>query len=98
MVMNVINSLVPLVDDSHSLKKILLFYWEVIEKTHANGSLKEEMILVCNSLRKDLLHPNEYIRGRTLKLLSRIQLRVFCVYILGNIRTTARCHSGECKS
>ncbi|CAD8125535.1 unnamed protein product [Paramecium sonneborni] len=62
-------------DETHSLKKILLFYWEVIEKTHPNGSLKEEMILVCNSLRKDLLHPNEYIRGRTLKLLSRIQLR-----------------------
>ncbi|CAD8103287.1 unnamed protein product [Paramecium primaurelia] len=75
MVMNVINSLVPLSDETHSLKKILLFYWEVIEKTHPNGSLKEEMILVCNSLRKDLLHPNEYIRGRTLKLLSRIQLR-----------------------
>ena len=30
------------------------------------------MILVCNSIRNDLLHPNEYIRGRTLRLLSRI--------------------------
>lgn len=76
MVMNVINNLVPLQEESHSLKKILLFYWEVIEKTNPNGGLKDEMILVCNSLRKDLLHPNEYIRGRTLKLLSRIQLRV----------------------
>jgi coatomer subunit beta len=93
MVMNVINALVPLVDDSHSLKKILLFYWEVIEKTHPNGSLKEEMILVCNSLRKDLLHPNEYIRGRTLKLLSRIQLRVLSIIILGNIRATSKCYS-----
>jgi coatomer subunit beta len=33
------------------------------------------MILVCNSLRNDLLHPNEYIRGRTLKLISRIQYK-----------------------
>lgn len=37
MVMNVINSLVPLADETHALKKILLFYWEVIEKTHPNG-------------------------------------------------------------
>lgn len=70
--MNVINALVPLNDETHALKKILSFYWEVIEKTDPNGALKPEMILVCNSLRKDLLHPNEYIRGRTLKLLSRI--------------------------
>jgi coatomer subunit beta len=58
------------------LKKILLFYWEAIEKVNPNGNLKDEMILVCNSLRNDLLHPNEYIRGRTLKLVSRIPHRV----------------------
>ncbi len=28
-----------------------------------NGDLKEEMILVCNALRSDLMHANEYIRG-----------------------------------
>lgn len=33
------------------------------------------MILVCNSIRNDLLHPNEYIRGRTLKLLSRVMYK-----------------------
>jgi len=33
------------------------------------------MILVCNSIRNDLLHPNEYIRGRTLRLVSRIMYR-----------------------
>ena len=75
MIMSVINTLVPISSESHQLKKILLFYWEVIEKVNANGKLKDEMILVCNSLRNDLLHPNEYIRGRTLKLISRIQYR-----------------------
>jgi len=95
--MNVINNLVPIQEESHSLKKILLFYWEVIEKTNPNGGLKDEMILVCNSLRKDLLHPNEYIRGRTLKLLSRIQLRVWeYFFILGNIGTAANSHCGKC--
>lgn len=75
MIMSVINTLVPLQSESHQLKKILLFYWEVIEKVNSNGKLKDEMILVCNSLRNDLLHPNEYIRGRTLKLISRIQYK-----------------------
>jgi len=42
------------------------------------------MILVCNSLRNDLLHPNEYIRGRTLKLVSRIPHRV--IYIKNKIK------------
>ena len=42
---------------------------------NANGALKDEMILVCNSIRNDLLHPNEYIRGRTLRLLSRVMNR-----------------------
>lgn len=35
----------------------------------------DEMILVCNSLRNDLLHPNEFIRGRTMRLLSRTMYR-----------------------
>ena len=52
-----------------------MLYWEIIEKVEKNGKLKDEMILVCNSLRKDLLHPNEYIRGRTLRLISRIMYR-----------------------
>jgi len=30
------------------------------------------MILVCNSIRNDLLHANEYIRGRTLRMLMRV--------------------------
>ncbi len=33
------------------------------------------MILVCNSLRNDLLHPNEFIRGKTLRLVSRIMYK-----------------------
>lgn len=33
------------------------------------------MFLVCNSLRSDLLHPNEFLRGRTLRLVSRIMYK-----------------------
>jgi coatomer subunit beta len=52
-----------------------LYYWEIIEKVNSDGSLKDEMLLVCNSIRKDLLHPNEWVRGRTLRLVSRIMNR-----------------------
>ena len=44
----------------------------MVEKVSPNGELKQEMILVCNSIRNDLLHPNEYIRGRTLRMLMRV--------------------------
>ncbi len=49
--------------------------YKVIEKLKANGKIKDEMILVCNSLRNDLLHPNEFIRGKTLRLVSRIMYK-----------------------
>lgn len=45
---------------------------KIIEKEDQNGNLKDELYLVNNSLRNDLLHPNEYIRGRTLRLLMRV--------------------------
>lgn len=36
-------------------------------QTNAEGKLLHEMILVCDAYRKDLQHPNEYIRGSTLR-------------------------------
>ena len=62
---------VSIVDDIR-VKKLLFLFWEVIEKTQQNGKIREEFILVCNSLRKDLMHPNEYVRGRTLRLLTKL--------------------------
>ena len=52
----------------------MLLYWEVIEKNKSpnDPTLKDEMFLACNSLRSDLLSHNEYLRGRTLRLVSRI--------------------------
>lgn len=57
----------------HFLKKLLLVYWEVVEKTGSDGKLLPEMILVCNAIRNDLQHPNEYIRGITLRFLCKIK-------------------------
>jgi coatomer subunit beta len=52
----------------------LFLYWEIVEKTNLDGSVKDEITLACNALRKDLLSPNEYVRGRTLRLVSKISL------------------------
>jgi len=59
-------------EDHKDIKKLLLLYWEVLEKTNADGKLKEEMILLCNALLQDLKSPNEFVRGRTLRLVSRL--------------------------
>mmetsp|Transcript_9969 Transcript_9969/g.22669 ORF Transcript_9969/g.22669 Transcript_9969/m.22669 type:complete len:1015 (-) Transcript_9969:70-3114(-) len=57
----------------HRVKKLLMVYWEIVDKCKENGELKEEMILVCNALRNDLMHPNEYVRGSTLRLLCKMR-------------------------
>jgi len=71
MMMNVIRFCVT--SNNHRIKKLLMIYWEITEKTKENGELKDEMILVCNALRNDLTHPNEFIRGCTLRLLCRMK-------------------------
>lgn len=44
LLMTVIRFVVP--SDDHKLKKLLLIYWEVIDKTGPDGKLLPEMILV----------------------------------------------------
>ena len=73
LIMPVLTNLQQIPD--HEIKKILFLYWEVIEKTNLDGTLKEELILACNAIRKDLLSSNEFIRGRTLRLVSKIPLK-----------------------
>jgi len=69
----VLKYLVPI--ENHEIKKLLYLFWESIEKRKPDGSLKDEILLACNNFRKDLTHSNEFIRGKTLKLISRIMFR-----------------------
>jgi len=71
LLMTVIRFVMPV--DNHAIKKLLLLYWEIVDKTTADGKLLHEMILVCNALRNDLTHPNEYIRGVTLRFLTKLK-------------------------
>ncbi|KAI0348157.1 coatomer protein [Trametopsis cervina] len=70
LLMPVIQYVMP--SKNKQLKKLLHFYWEVCPKYDENGKLKQEMILVVNAIRNDLQHPNEYIRGATLRFLQKI--------------------------
>jgi len=71
LLMTIIKFVVASTD--HRVKKLLTIYWEIVDKCKENGDLKEEMILVCNALRSDLMHANEYIRGSTLRLLCKMK-------------------------
>jgi coatomer subunit beta len=57
----------------HTLKKLLMLYWEIVPKHDSSGVLLPEMILVCNAIMMDLNHPNEYIRGSCLRFLCKLK-------------------------
>ncbi|GJP57401.1 hypothetical protein CLOP_g5 [Closterium sp. NIES-67] len=59
--------------EDHTIQKLLLLYLEIIDKTDSAGKILPEMILICQNLRNNLQHPNEYIRGVTLRFLCRLQ-------------------------
>eukprot|EP00127_Corallochytrium_limacisporum_P003340 Clim_evm29s148 gene=Clim_evmTU29s148 len=71
MLMLVIRYVLPSKD--HTIKKLLLIFWEIVPKYNSDGKLKQEMILVCDAYRKDLQHPNEFIRGSTLRFLCKLK-------------------------
>ncbi|KAF2722691.1 Coatomer, beta subunit [Polychaeton citri CBS 116435] len=71
LLMHIIRFVMP--SKSKTLKKLLYFYYEVCPKLDASGKLKQEMILVCNGIRMDLQHANEYIRGNTLRFLCKLR-------------------------
>ncbi|GAA6052491.1 hypothetical protein JCM3770_003792 [Rhodotorula araucariae] len=71
LLMPIIQFVLP--SKSKQIKKLLHFYWEICPKLDENGKLKQEMILVCNAIRNDLQHPNEYIRGATLRFLQKVR-------------------------
>lgn len=71
LLMIVIRFVMPLQD--HTIKKMLLVFWEVVPKYTADGKMLHEMILVCDAYRKDLQHPNEFIRGSTLRFLCKLK-------------------------
>ena len=58
--------------EDHTIQKLLLLYLEIIDRTDSRGKILPEMILICQNLRNNLQHSNEYIRGVTLRFLCRL--------------------------
>ncbi|KAJ8555174.1 hypothetical protein K7X08_012670 [Anisodus acutangulus] len=58
--------------EDHTIEKLLLLYLEIIEKTDSKGRVLPEMILICQNLRNNLQHPNEYLCGATFRFLCRL--------------------------
>ena len=50
LLMTVIRFVMPQQD--HTIKKLLLIFWEVVPKYTADGKMMQEMILVCDAYRK----------------------------------------------
>jgi len=75
--------------DDKQLKKLCCLFWEVVPKyqeptsdevlraSSGGGRLRRkmlpEMILVCNAIRNDLIHPNEFVRGSSLRFLCKVK-------------------------
>ncbi|KAF2859839.1 Coatomer, beta subunit [Piedraia hortae CBS 480.64] len=71
LLMHIIRFVMP--SKSKPLKKLLYLYYEICPKLDAQGKLKQEMILVCNGIRSDLQHHNEFVRGNTLRFLAKLR-------------------------
>jgi coatomer subunit beta len=49
ILMTIIRFVMPVAD--HTLKKLLLIFWEIVPKSTPDGKLMQEMILVCDAYR-----------------------------------------------
>ncbi|KAI5954194.1 SEC26 [Candida jiufengensis] len=84
LLMHIIRFVMP--SKNKELKKLLYHYWEVCPKLDENGKMRHEMILVCNAIQRDLQHPNEYIRGNTLRYLNKLKEPELLETLVPNVR------------
>lgn len=85
LLMTIIRFVMP--SNDHTIKKLLLIFWEIVPKSTPDGKLMQEMILVCDAYRKDLQHPNEFIRGSTLRFLCKLKEPELLEPLMPSIRT-----------
>lgn len=84
LLMHIIRFIMP--SRNKELKKLLYFYWEVCPKLDNQGKMRHEMILVCNAIQHDLQHPNEYVRGNTLRFLCKLREAELLETLIPNVR------------
>ncbi|EKX49625.1 coatomer subunit beta 1 [Guillardia theta CCMP2712] len=84
LLMDVIKFVVP--NEDKGLKKLLYLYLEAVEKRGRDGNLLLPMILICNMIRNDLNHPNEFVRGSALRFLSKIREKDILEPLVSSLR------------
>lgn len=84
LLMHIIRFVMP--SKNKELKKLLYFYWEICPKLDDKGKMRQEMILVCNAIQRDLQHPNEYVRGNTLRFLNKLKEPDLLETLVPNVR------------
>ena len=84
LLMKVIQYIVP--NEDKGLKKLLYLYLEAVEKRSPDGNLLPEMILICNMIRNDLNHPNEFVRGSALRFLSKMREKDILEPLVASLR------------
>ena len=86
VLMHIIRFVLPS-QKNKQIKKLLLLYFELCPKLGEDGRLLQEMILVCNALRNDLQHPNEFVRGFTLRFVAKIKEQEILEPLVQSIRS-----------
>lgn len=56
LLMTIIRFVMP--SPNHTIKKLLLIFWEIVPKTTPDGKILQEMILVCDAYRKVRIKKN----------------------------------------
>ena len=84
LLMHIIRFVMP--SRNKRIEKLLYHYWEVCPKMDESGKMRHEMILVCNAIQRDLQHPNEYIRGNTLRYLTKLKEPELLETLVPNVR------------
>lgn len=65
-------------------------------KYSADKKLLSEMILVCNALRNDLNHANEYVRGSMLRFLCKLKEPELLEPLVPSIKVSCLIFSERC--
>lgn len=70
MLMTVIRYVLP--HENTHLRKMGLYFLEIVDARGDDGAMRPEMILVCNMVRNELVHANEFSRGCSLRFVCKL--------------------------
>jgi len=64
-----------IVPNAKNKRLILLFYLylENVEAEDEEGNLKDEILMICNTVRTHLIHPNEHVRTKAARFVGRLR-------------------------